>query len=72
MWICVEFYGEGDAFFGGKADDRALGVDGSFLTKSYGRHEVARFPSREAALAAGDAAPNRRTGGLLGSWEESS
>lgn len=52
--------------FGGSADDRVLGKGGKFLTGAgWTRRDYARFPSKEAALAAGEAAANKRKGSLL-------
>lgn len=61
----IEFWGKGDPFFGGTADDRPLGKTGSFLTGGYAFSAVATFDTREAAQAAADAAPNRRAGGRI-------
>lgn len=69
-WICIEFWGNGDPFFGGSGRDLALGTKGAFLEGSYSRADVAHFDSKEEALAAGERAPNRRPGGKLSSWEE--
>lgn len=64
-WICLELHGKGDKFFGGSADDRPLGRDGAFLTGSYSRASYGSFPSKAAALRAGERATNRRPKGLL-------
>lgn len=66
MVTVVEFFGKGDPFFGGGADDRPLGKDGSFLTGCYHTSKIAQFDTKEEALAAAERAPNRRKGGLLG------
>jgi hypothetical protein len=64
-WICMEFHGKGDPMFGGAAADRVLGKNGSFLTGSHSRSDYGSFPSKDAALRAGDRAANRRPKGLL-------
>jgi hypothetical protein len=66
----IEFWGKGDPFFGGTADDRPLGTSGRFLTGSYNRADVAHFETREHGLAAGEAAPNRRRAGRIGTIED--
>lgn len=66
QFICAEFHGNGDRMFGGTADDRMLGKDGKFLTGAgWTRRDYARFPSKALALAAGEAASNKRKGSLL-------
>lgn len=65
QWICLEFHGTGDRYFGGAADDRPLGADGSFLTKTHSRADYAFFDSKQKALAYGDLAANRRVKGKL-------
>ncbi len=63
----VEFYGDGDPFFGGTADDRPLGVSGRFLSKEESHlEESAVFFRLEEAVAAGRAASNIRPGSLIG------
>lgn len=65
-FICAEFHGKGDRMFGGGADDRILGKSGTFLTGAgWTRRDYARFASKEAALAAGELASNKRKGSLL-------
>lgn len=67
QFICMEFWGDGDPFFGGKADDRVLATDGTFRRSydfSVGCAQRATFATAELAIAAGRAAP-RRDGGLL-------
>lgn len=67
-FIVVEFHGTGDPMFGGAADDRPLGVSGSF-ENSWGRGATrAHFETRAAAIAAGEAAANRRERGVLGAF----
>lgn len=61
----AEFYGRGDPYFGGTADDRPLGTAGTFLDGCYHLGEVARFDTRDAAQQAADAAP-QRSGGKVG------
>lgn len=67
-FVVLEFFGNGDPFFGGSADDRPLGKSGSFLSGSYPRAAVAEFESESAAIAAANAAPNKRDGGLISSF----
>lgn len=57
--VC-EFFGTGDAYFGGSADDRPLGKSGQFLRGCYSLSDIARFATREEADAAGRAAPQRK------------
>jgi len=64
MWTVWEFWGQGDPFFGGNADDRRLGVAGRFV-RSCDREEIARYVSRPAAELAASVASNRREGGLI-------
>jgi len=68
VWTVTEFWGDGDPMFGGRARDLSLGQDGAFGWNSWST--TATFATREAALAAGEVAPNRRAGGLLAamSW----
>lgn len=69
LFVCVEFWGNGDPFFGGQADDRTLMADGGgfYVPPRTGRRDYrpALFTSREDAIAAGERAPNRRKGGLI-------
>jgi len=69
MFLCYEFYGSGDRYFGGAADDRALGRDGAFLTRAHTDRDVAWFATKAEALKAGERATNRRAGGTLGSFD---
>lgn len=70
--IVIEYHGQGDAIFGGCADDRALGADSLILD----RHERLRqapavFPNIESAHAAAKLIRNRRPNSILGiapSW----
>jgi hypothetical protein len=55
----TEFFGQGDPFFGGSADDRPLGVSGEFLAGSYHRLAVQRYTTRELAEAAVSRAKTR-------------
>ena len=64
-WICMEFHGTGDPYFGGSADDRVLGRNGAFLTGVHSRSDYGSFPSKDSALRAGDRAINRRPKGKL-------
>lgn len=71
----TEFFGKGDPFFGGSADDRPLGKSGEFLTGVYVLSEIARFETKEEAEAA-VAKATKRKGGLIGisevrDWSES-
>lgn len=68
-WIAMEFWGKGDPFFGGSADDRPLGKVGEFLRGCYVWSDVAEFGTREAAESAAVAATNRREGGKIGVFE---
>jgi len=61
----TEFWGTGDPFFGGTADDRPLGKSGAFLTGSWNRSQIANFATANEALAAAAQAPNRRIGATL-------
>lgn len=61
----IEFYGDGDPFFGGTADDRPLGIGGSILDcGSIDPH--AEFATIEDAHGAAKAIKNRRPGSILG------
>lgn len=62
VWTVVEFWGNGDPMVGGAAKDLCLGPDGKF---GYQWGGTPTFKTREAAMAAGEAAPNRRVGGLV-------
>jgi hypothetical protein len=61
----MEFHGKGDRYFGGGADDRVLGKRGVFLTGFHSRADYGSFPSKDAAMRAGERASNRRPNGLL-------
>jgi hypothetical protein len=65
MYYVMEFWGKGDRYFGGQADDRPLGKDGTFLSGCYQWHkEVAFFETQTAAeIAAGKAL--KRKGGKV-------
>lgn len=67
-FIAVEFFGNGDPFFGGTADDRPLLKSGLFASHPR-REDIAEFSTQDAALEAAGKAPNRREGGLLSSWD---
>lgn len=68
-FICVELFGTGDPFFGGAADDLTLCESGRFARTHAGSSErCAFFTTRDEALAAGRAAPNRREGALISAW----
>jgi hypothetical protein len=64
--IVVEFWGDGDPFFGGKADDRSLGINGSILARGTKRAVPAVFATLEHAHEAAKRIPNRRAGSVLG------
>ena len=65
-FIALEFHGKGDRMFEGSADDRVLGKRGAFLTGAgWSRADYARFATKAEALAAAEAATNRRPKGLL-------
>jgi hypothetical protein len=61
----IEFSGNGDPAFGGRADDRVLGADG-LISDHHQRQVPAVFPTIEAAHQAAIAIPNRRPGSCLG------
>lgn len=63
--IVIEFAGTGDPFFGGNADDRALGVDGLIKTRM-SRVETAEFATVQQAHEAAVKVPNRRPNSILG------
>lgn len=63
MFEVIEFFGDGDPYFGGEADDRILGKSGSFLVGFYSLDQVAKFATEEEARHALEVAPNRRVGG---------
>jgi hypothetical protein len=65
QWICLEFHGTGDPYFGGSADDRPLGADGKFLVRTHSRADYAFFNSKSQALDYGKLASNKRPGGKL-------
>ena len=67
-FVCMEFHGRGDAFFGGNADDRILLTDGSFGHSSAGT-PAARFATMAEAAAEGRLASNRREGALISAIE---
>ena len=63
--LVIERWGTGDPFFGGLADDRALGVSGEIMTRG-SSEEPAVFSSIEDAHEAAKHITNRRPGSLLG------
>ena len=66
----VEYSGTGDPFFGGDADDRALGLEGRILPR-LSSEPRAQFKTIEDAHEAAVLIQNRRPGSLLGvtpSW----
>lgn len=69
-YCCYEYFGDGDPMFGGAADDRTLGKDGRFLTRSHTWKDHATFATAAEAKSAGERAPNKREGGLISTGEE--
>ena len=67
-FVCMEFHGRGDPFFGGNADDRILLTDGSFGHSSAGT-PAARFMTMAEAAAEGRLASNRREAALISAIE---
>lgn len=67
-FVCFEFHGRGDPFFGGQADDRILLTDGSFGHSSPAA-KAARFETMVEAAEAGRRASNRRDGALISAIE---
>ena len=65
-WSLLSFGETGIPFFGGTADDRPLGINGSILSRPRKRAEVAVFATIEQAHEAAKRIPNRRAGSLLG------
>jgi len=68
----IEYWGDGDPFFGGQADDRSLGKSGSILPRPTNHADVAVFATIEEAHEAAKKIPNRREGSILGvapSWD---
>jgi hypothetical protein len=65
----MEFYGKGDPYFGGSADDRPLGRNGQFL-RIANRDDIAHFDSESAATDAAAAATHRPGGkvGIIPVW----
>jgi hypothetical protein len=70
----IEFWGDGDGYFGGSSDDRPLMRQGHIrrdIRESYQDLGVANFATIEAAHEAAKLIPNRREGSILGvspSW----
>ncbi|MFC6674316.1 hypothetical protein [Marinobacterium aestuariivivens] len=71
----MEFYGDGDPFFGGRACDLVLSKDGRLVDQPTIRTgEAAVFMTIEEAHEAAKGIPNRRPGSILGVlpvWERS-
>ncbi len=67
-FVCMEFHGQGDPFFGGRADDRVLLTDGTF-GRSSAADPPARFADTNSALEAGRRADNRREASLISAIE---
>lgn len=61
----VEFCGTGDPFFGGSADDRPLGTNGTILDRG-SNDQRAQFATVEEAHTAALAISNRRPKSILG------
>jgi len=61
----IERWGTGDPFFGGNADDRALGVSGQIIPRG-SAEEPAIFATIEDAHEAAKRITNRRPDSLLG------
>jgi len=62
----MEFYGTGDPFFGGNANDKILSKSGELVEQwKAGLDDVAVFPTMEAAHEAAKRITNLRPGGLL-------
>lgn len=69
--IIMEFFGRGDPFFGGSADDRTLCADGVFRsTGHYRPDQVARFETKAEALEFALGASNARPGGIISPMTE--
>lgn len=62
----IEYSGTGDAFFGGDADDRPLGLDGCILEPGHELASVACFKTIEDAHQSALKIPNRRPNTILG------
>jgi hypothetical protein len=63
----IEYFGDGDPFFGGNADDRMLLNDGSIQTGHPRRQaEPASFQTLEEAIEAARKVSNRRPNSILG------
>ncbi|MGF6603988.1 hypothetical protein P3T23_008743 [Paraburkholderia sp. GAS448] len=63
--IVIEYGGTGDPFFGGNADDRALGVDGLIQVRM-SKVETAKFATIQEAHEAALKVANRRPNTILG------
>lgn len=61
----LEYHGTGDPAFGGRADDRALGLDGLILPP-HSTKQRAIFNTIEEAHQAAKAIKNRRPDSILG------
>ena len=65
--IVIEYHGNGDPFFGGGADDRALGPQGMILERHQRLNQAPlEFTSVDAVHEACKGIKNRRAGSLLG------
>jgi hypothetical protein len=62
----IEFHGTADPWFGGSADDRPLGKDGTILARPYRKEDVAEFSTIQEAHEAAKKIPNRRGDSTLG------
>lgn len=62
----IEYFGTGDTFFAGDADDRPLGLDGNILSPGYQSSSIAQFKTIEEAHQAALKITNRRPNTVLG------
>ena len=62
----MEFYGSGDPYFGGTADDRLLTVNGDIWNGKYPKPDAKVFSSIEEAAQAAALITNRRENSVLG------
>jgi len=61
----IEFFGDGDPFFGGNSDDRVLG-ESHLILESNSQDKHAIFENIEAAHEAAKKVSNRRANSILG------
>lgn len=62
----IEFYGTGDPYFGGAADDRELTIHGSIWDGNYPKPDAMVFTSIEDAAKVALTINNRRPNSILG------